>query len=1359
MISFLVYLASCSCLERDTRVQTAEYLQSHFHIESIREDDYQYVIKRLVNNLFSKDWNERIGSSFGLAAMLQDYIGTLLHSKGKVDFNLCNNVVETFSVDVAFNENLQLCKQPLRTEIQNSENVLEYKGDFKMQDIENLLLELLNNICSPYWHKRHSCVVFFLQVFATAKIIKPHDTAFIDKLLSQTLRLLINELFLDYISFVAVYPVRDPAAKLLSTLTLFLNETQKQRVQSVISLLWVSEKSNLNKKTSYLKILYYISNNNHGFYKHYLSAGFEKNFSSYLQSYDYEASEEITQLIVIVLRSIVKHEKLVKVLPNLLERKRLLCICQEFVNECIVSENIPLCYESFDLFNDILGTLDFESNMLLDQAFVSKIFSIENVLLSEKMFQSCQIGNFKLSLRVLLKLVQQKLSNIVFENISERIRDSFTPANYATELVYILALKIVNRDRYDTKNNLISLWRNHGITNVTQSQILESLSLSKQVTDSSQVELCTCLLSSFSSNASSMKSVHRLTFPSGLKASSVESLILRLLNKFYGDTAVLERGEISLQTLELVTRILQENIEADFLNVCLLRLCIWLFFDLIHKGPVSSGRNSALKKLILILKDTESSLMKALLEIIRELSHTFMLRKALFDLIFDTVFNGTKVIVKLENISNTSDFEKTLNLIFQEGERNSRYSVLEYFRLTEASLLLFGEGLSYTYLAMILIKIIISIKVAEISPNALALERFATSYRPCLINSSSLVDIIVFVLQNKTLFDCNENFTHKKSNELLLVAIKLLEDQTVLALHGLRVLIPLVRLFSNHLLSSEVKTLLSNVLSKIFTLEQAKLVGRESDHDLTAKNTESKEFIYALLNGDLKSFFINSFPNITLRDYQKEAVAWLIFLEKYNLNGMLCDDLGLGKTLMSLYLIASTRKSISPKVSLVISPATLLAQWQEETKKWFNDELKSDVFITVIISKDNLHKLKVIIQQIPVDKHLLIFLSFANVSKLHRELNEPQFHYIVVDEAHRIRNRKTKAYKSVSSLCRRNKRLLFLTGTPFRTNVSDVFSYFDILLPSLFVSDDSFKKDFSKHINAYKSDFIDFFSNVHLDSGEKAAEFEVMKHLNETKMSDVFETIQNSQIVALAQRENLNKKFARKRAKMEAANKAITLLKGKILPFILRRLKTDVLKELPKKINHTVVVKLSKTQSNLYHEVQKLASTPPFMGKGTLHDLLNICNHPTLFNAKYKKDKFSKFGMLAVKNKIKDYITDSSKFVALLDLLNDVLTKRTEEKLIIFVQQVKLIRLLCDHLLDNTDYDYVYLDGTVPIEERAAKISTFKSGSSNILLATTRIGGVGLNLTEASTIILFEHSFDPFVDIQVIFLIMFIFRP
>eukprot|EP00917_Polyrhabdina_sp_WS-2016_P011197 GHVP01024754.1.p1 GENE.GHVP01024754.1~~GHVP01024754.1.p1 ORF type:complete len:1241 (+),score=269.22 GHVP01024754.1:111-3833(+) len=416
-----------------------------------------------------------------------------------------------------------------------------------------------------------------------------------------------------------------------------------------------------------------------------------------------------------------------------------------------------------------------------------------------------------------------------------------------------------------------------------------------------------------------------------------------------------------------------------------------------------------------------------------------------------------------------------------------------------------------------------------------------------------------------------------------------------------------------------------------------------------------------------------------LLPYQIEGLQFMVSLFNNALSGILADEMGLGKTIQTIALFAFLREMKEVKgPHLIIVPLSTLPNWAAEFRKWCPD-------IHVIKFKGTKDERKVMAYEIRKKRFDCILTTYDYIMREQSLLSGVRWKYIVVDEGHRMKNSKSKLHTVLHSFTSSHR--LLLTGTPLQNNISELWSLLNFLLPHIFHSSVDFERWFNEP-----------FKN--LPSSEKDME--------------------------IGEEEQLL---------------VINRLHMVLRPFLLRRIKTDVLKDLPGKREYVVRIPLTHWQKKAYEAISnKCFLQTDAEGKvsrkaaqNVMMQLRKITNHPYIFLDEYEIDE--------------DIFRTSGKF----ELLDRMLSKllMTDHKVLIFSQMTSVLDLLA-YAFDLRSIKYLRLDGSTSEEDRKDRMELFntKGSDSNVFMLSTRAGGLGLNLQAADTVIIFDSDWNPHQDMQ-----------
>ncbi|MEL6940479.1 MAG: DEAD/DEAH box helicase, partial [Cyanobacteria bacterium J06598_1] len=287
-------------------------------------------------------------------------------------------------------------------------------------------------------------------------------------------------------------------------------------------------------------------------------------------------------------------------------------------------------------------------------------------------------------------------------------------------------------------------------------------------------------------------------------------------------------------------------------------------------------------------------------------------------------------------------------------------------------------------------------------------------------------------------------------------------------------------------------------------------------------------------------------------------------------------------------------------------------------------------------------------------------------------LAEVDWHTIVLDEAQAIKNHATKRSQAVMALQSHFK--IIMTGTPIENHLGELWNLFRFINPGLLGSLEQFKHKFANPIERDP------------DKPASAAAKAALRHL--------------------------------------------------IRPFMLRRTKDQVLKELPSRTEITLSIELSEEETTFYEAlrreaVAKLKSKKSSAGQKHLQVLAEImklrraCCNPSL-----------------VKPELAIASTKLERFTALIEELLD-----NGHKALVFSQFVDHLKILREHL-DTQQISYQYLDGSTPAKKRKIAVDSFQKGKGDIFLISLKAGGSGLNLTAADYVLHMDPWWNPAVEDQ-----------
>jgi ATP-dependent DNA helicase len=431
----------------------------------------------------------------------------------------------------------------------------------------------------------------------------------------------------------------------------------------------------------------------------------------------------------------------------------------------------------------------------------------------------------------------------------------------------------------------------------------------------------------------------------------------------------------------------------------------------------------------------------------------------------------------------------------------------------------------------------------------------------------------------------------------------------------------------------------------------------------------------------------------TMRHYQLVGMNWLISLYENGVSGILADEMGLGKTIQTISLLAHLYEKNIKGPFLIVAPLSTLSNWKNEVAR-FAPKISAILYHGSKQDRARMRAVEVPKLTKKVPELSILITSYEISMKDARYLRRIPFKYLIVDEAHRLKNFNCKLTRDLKTYTSENR--LLLTGTPLQNNLTELWSLLNFLIPDLFDDLDNFRKWF---------DFTDKSEDRTLD---------------------------------------------------EEKPKLINKLHNILRPFILRRLKNDVELDLPTKKEYLMFAPMVPIQREYYQAIKDKDLSPILercedseSARSTrlvniLMQLRKVCNHPYLItefqsNANETVDQ-------ANKRFISECVSNCGKF----KLLHTMLLKLKERghKVLIFSLMTRMLDVLEDYL-EVLDVKYCRLDGSVQQVVREERIKQFNEDPEVFcFLLSTRAGGLGINLTAADTVIIYDSDWNPQIDLQ-----------
>lgn len=483
-----------------------------------------------------------------------------------------------------------------------------------------------------------------------------------------------------------------------------------------------------------------------------------------------------------------------------------------------------------------------------------------------------------------------------------------------------------------------------------------------------------------------------------------------------------------------------------------------------------------------------------------------------------------------------------------------------------------------------------------------------------------------------------------------------------------------------------------------------------------------------------------------LYNYQRQGVAFLYSLYRDGLKGgILADDMGLGKTIQVISFLSGMYDSELVKHTLLIMPTSLITNWTKEFAKWTPGMRVKEFHGTSKGERSrNLGK----VQRrggVIITTYKMLMNNWQQLSSYNGK--EFTWDYVILDEAHKIKTTTTKTAKSAYAIP--SKHRVLLTGTPVQNNLKEMWSLFDFACQgTLLGTAKTFKTEYENPITRAREKDATPGEKV-LGSRMSENLMTIIKpHFLRRTKADVRKNKVDS--VYLCKEETT--------AKAHADIPETPQTSGAVMPTLTR--KNDLI----------IWTYLSSIQEDIYrqfisldHIKELLLTTRSPLAELTI--LKKLCDHPRLLSAAaINKLGLEEHGEKALVgddtavdaeaqgiSNVSDetLISESGKLVFLFRLLE----KLREEgcRTLVFAHFRKVLDIL-ERILGNRGFKVMRLDGTIKqITEREKRISLFQMDRSySVFLLTTQVGGVGITLTAANRVVIYDPSWNPATDAQAV---------
>ncbi|BGP01284.1 hypothetical protein NBRC10513v2_002236 [Rhodotorula toruloides] len=505
-----------------------------------------------------------------------------------------------------------------------------------------------------------------------------------------------------------------------------------------------------------------------------------------------------------------------------------------------------------------------------------------------------------------------------------------------------------------------------------------------------------------------------------------------------------------------------------------------------------------------------------------------------------------------------------------------------------------------------------------------------------------------------------------------------------------------------------------------------------------------------------------------LKDYQLAGLSFLTYLAENGMNGILADEMGLGKTLQTLSLLAYLSEQHGQKgPHLLVCPLSVLGSWMSEIARW----LPSFTAIRYHGPAGERERLKSEVAEKDPDLLVTTYEAYTAEAIWFRK---KRWAVVVLDEGHRIKNHASNAAEALQNIPSRMR--LILSGTPLQNNLVELWALLHFLFPKVFK--DHTLKPFQDSFNLSQG----LYDQAFLAKSQKLLELIMLRRTKEGVKGQLsvppreeltlyvpLSPVQRFWYIRILSRSDtmtLGEVFGDSStfdvAAAELAKQQVLTAEGKKrgpavarlarLQKALERRQSESGASSEADADDDVTIMGEEAEDGAKQAIARAQSAledakKSEAGGGSYQKLMNLlvqlrkcCDHP------YLLPNSEPDGDLTIDEHL---VAASAKLVALDKLLKDVIPKG--ERVLVFSGYTRMLDILEDFCALRS-YKYARLDGSTSRPRRALDIRLFQQAASpyQLYLISTRAGGLGINLTAATTVVLFDQDWNPQVDIQAI---------
>ncbi|TXT10931.1 hypothetical protein VHUM_01682 [Vanrija humicola] len=524
--------------------------------------------------------------------------------------------------------------------------------------------------------------------------------------------------------------------------------------------------------------------------------------------------------------------------------------------------------------------------------------------------------------------------------------------------------------------------------------------------------------------------------------------------------------------------------------------------------------------------------------------------------------------------------------------------------------------------------------------------------------------------------------------------------------------------------------------------------------ELLAKETD-------LRRRTILSSYIRSQPSTlsdgtVLKDYQLLGINWLNLLYKRKIGCILADEMGLGKTIQVIAFIAHLkeikRNGGTAGPHMIFVPASTLENWTREFERFAPDVDVETYYGSQNERAELRENLK---RKFRAGKLEVVLASYTQVQAeddLRFFRKKIEFETCIYDEAHALKNFGTKRYQDLLSIKPRWR--LLLTGTPLQNNLQELVSLLMFIHKDIFTDAEQYLRAIFK---VQASDHADLLSQQRVSRARTMLTPFVLRRrkANVLTLPPKIETVESCEMTPVQAR--LYRETLRRSRKMftELGEDGLEALadadedgkapKGKKAAAKIQSRagnSSNILMDLRKAASHPLLFRRLYNEKRVEQIAKACLSSPQWCDSNydyVVEDL-EVMSDAEIHAFVSEHEELQKFALDA------EAFLEGGKMKALQQLITRC---KAEGKRILLFSQFTMILDILQVALRHMEVEYIRLDGQTRTDERQGLVDQFNDDTDiTVFLLSTKAGGVGINLTAASVVVIFDQDFNPHNDRQ-----------